>query len=131
MLVALDEASMSLHNKEVKKGGIIVHDSKVKASTAAYAQIIGVPLNKLAMESAGNALMENTVALGAILGLLQFDFYILTAVLYEHFGKENIGKENVKAAQAGYGYIETNAVRPASHRSRKIADGTRMMLNGK
>jgi 2-oxoglutarate ferredoxin oxidoreductase subunit alpha len=130
MLVALDEASVPLHDKEVKKGGIIVHDSKVKASTAGDAQIIGVPLNKLAMDSAGNALMENTVALGAILSILQLEFDILSSVLYEHFGKDDVGKENVKAAQAGYSYIEANAGKTGIAPLKKIADGTCMMLNG-
>jgi 2-oxoglutarate ferredoxin oxidoreductase subunit alpha len=130
ILIALDEASIPLHEKKVRNGGIIVSDSAMKTGSFRQAQLIGVPLDELAKESAGNKIMANTVAIGAVLSLTHFDFDILAEVLKEHFGKGETGEDNVKAARAGYKYIETHFGKASVATLKKFTGGRQMMLNG-
>jgi 2-oxoglutarate ferredoxin oxidoreductase subunit alpha len=130
ILIALNEESVSLHRKEVRSGGTIIHDSAVKVAARQKVRFTGIPLTKLAEEKAGNTITANTVALGAALSLTGIDFDILATVLREHFGKNETGEINVKAARAGYDYISTNTVQGNIAILDKKAGGNRMMLNG-
>ncbi|MBI3040206.1 MAG: 2-oxoacid:acceptor oxidoreductase subunit alpha [Chloroflexi bacterium] len=87
-----------------------------------------VPLDSLAREKAGDKLMANTVALGAALGLVEYDLEILGQVLREHFGAGEIGESNVKAATAGYEYAQQSFKGDFEHRLRPISDTRRMLL---
>jgi 2-oxoglutarate/2-oxoacid ferredoxin oxidoreductase subunit alpha len=130
ILITLDKESISLHMKEVRDGGIIVYDSTVKVAAGGKARYIGIPLNKLAEEKAGNKIAANTVALGAVLSLTGLDFDILAEVLREHFGNNETGESNVKAARAGYDYTSTNSGTYNITTLDNMPAANRMLLNG-
>jgi len=48
-----------------------------------------VSVERLAKEVAGDVLMTNTVALGAVLGLVNYDFDLLSELLTEFFNGES------------------------------------------
>jgi 2-oxoglutarate ferredoxin oxidoreductase subunit alpha len=97
MLIALDKGSLDLHQKEVT--GVIIFDGeKIKGDGGDNS--FSVPLGRLA----GDELMTNTVALGAALGLVEYDFELLAKVIRDHFGTGDVSQNNVKAARAGYEY---------------------------
>src|SRR4030042_2022629 len=103
ILVALNEESIGLHIDELTSNGtVIVNSDEVK--DVADNKLFGVPLTSLA----GDKIMLNTVALGAALGILEFDISILEKVLGEQYGKSDSGNANIKAAQAGYDYARKN-----------------------
>ncbi len=104
MLVALNDESIELHRKELAGTGIVIFDSQEVEVSRANGNLFGVPLQKLAEEKGGGKLMANTVALGAALGLVKYDFEILAKVLREHFSADKAGEDNVRAARAGYEY---------------------------
>jgi 2-oxoglutarate ferredoxin oxidoreductase subunit alpha len=97
MLIALDKESLDLHRQEVV--GVTIFDGE-KIKSDGGANSFSVPLRRLA----GDELMLNTVALGAALGLVEYDFGLLTKVIRDHFGSTDISENNVRAAQAGYEY---------------------------
>ncbi|MFQ5801246.1 MAG: 2-oxoacid:acceptor oxidoreductase subunit alpha, partial [Candidatus Hydrothermarchaeales archaeon] len=72
------------------------------------ASIFHVPLSKIAQEVGGSKLYSNTVATGAALGLMCYDFQPLAEVLTQTFKKkgEDVVEKNIKAARAGYDYAQ-------------------------
>jgi 2-oxoglutarate ferredoxin oxidoreductase subunit alpha len=123
MLIALDKESIDLHQKEVT--GVTIFDGE-KVKGAGGDNLFSVPLARLA----GDELMSNTVALGAALGLVEYDFEVLARVLREHFGAGDVGESNIKAARAGYEYSRREFKRKFSHRLSPISQAERLLLTG-
>ena len=129
LLIALNSETIELHQKELKSGGIIIYDSESTRLVKSKKKVLDIPLNKIALDSVGNKLMANTVAVGAILGLVDYDFEIVESVLTKEFtrhGQKIIG-DNIKAARAGYEFAKQNGrtktlpkIDPSSRKKPKI-----------
>ncbi len=130
ILIALNSESIDLHGKELAARGVILFDGEKIKDIGSNSNLFGMPLDRLAEEKVGNKLMANTVALGAALGLVEYDFEILGQVLREHFGAGEIAEGNVKAAKAGYEYAQQNFKGDFDYRLRPISDTKRMLLTG-
>ena len=107
--VALDQRTINLHLDEFTNGCGILYDegknydlSKVNPNAILYP----IPLSQITKEAGGTELMSNTVALGAVVSLLQGDLEMLKALLAEGFDNkgEDIVTMNHTAAQKGYDY---------------------------
>jgi 2-oxoglutarate ferredoxin oxidoreductase subunit alpha len=132
ILVALDKPTIGLHRDEMKVNGLIMADRESLKLDAVDPTIMNVPLERLALEAAGDKIMGNSVALGAVLGLMGFPFETLAATLNWHFAKtpETVRQANAKAARAGYEYVRVH--QPGSFQT-TIPDGDargRMFVNG-
>ncbi|MBI5873648.1 MAG: 2-oxoacid:acceptor oxidoreductase subunit alpha [Candidatus Omnitrophica bacterium] len=103
ILVALDKES-SCHLKELTKNSIIIFDSSLFKMADSFAIGLDIPLGRIASENGGNRIMSNTVAVGAILGLLEFDMDVLSGLIKESFGEKDmqVADVNIKIARAGY-----------------------------
>jgi len=106
MLVALNKETIDLHANELKPGGVIIYDAeqtKFKAEGSVYFDVSFV---RLAEEKVQNKLMSNTVAVGAALGLINYDFNLLSAVLEQEFSRhgDKTVKDNITAARTGYDF---------------------------
>lgn len=103
ILVALDKES-SRHSKELTKNSIAIFDSGVAALSLSRGIALDIPMAKIASESGGNKIMSNTVALAAVLGLLEYDIQVLFGLIKESFGDKNqeVADINIKITQAGY-----------------------------
>jgi 2-oxoglutarate ferredoxin oxidoreductase subunit alpha len=91
-----------------------------------------VPFNRIAVDTVQNKIMANTVAVGAALGLAEFDFNILTGVLEEEFKRhgEQVVQDNIKAARAGYEYAEEHCKEcKFPHLPPRKFDGRKMLLS--
>ncbi len=110
ILIALDEATVEIHRPELKEKGVIIFDGEHIDISGQPPHLLSVPLEHLAREEGGNKLFSNSVAVGAALGVLDYEFDILAGVLREAFGRrgEEIIQNNVKAARAGYDFIQEN-----------------------
>ncbi len=132
ILVALDSRTVKLHKNELKENGLVILDKQALGSDFAGLQILDIPLEKLAVESAGDKITANSVAAGAVLGLIGGDPEVLFKVLAAQFAKnnENVRAENLNAARSGYDY--TAQRRPAGFI--KLAQGEKagpnMFLSG-
>jgi 2-oxoglutarate ferredoxin oxidoreductase subunit alpha len=129
MLVALNKETIELHRGEVKSKGVIIYDAEQTKFQAAGEGYFNVPFMRLAEEKVQNRLMENTVATGAALGLIRYDFGILSAMLEEEFARhgEKTVKDNVTAARAGYDFAREQGkafkvpeIHPAAGAKRRI-----------
>ena len=66
ILVALNKETIDLHRQEIRDGGVIIYDGE-KIKGLEGKNLLNVPADRLAKETAGDNLMSNTVALGAAL----------------------------------------------------------------
>jgi 2-oxoglutarate ferredoxin oxidoreductase subunit alpha len=130
LLVALNRETVDLHRKEVKKGGLIIFDEEQPNACPKGVNFICMPLVKLAEEKAGNKLMANTVAVGAVLGLAGYDLKLLAPVLESEFGRhgKNVVKDNLAAAGAGYDFVREHGRKLAFPAIRQRAGGPRRLL---
>ncbi|NLT22037.1 MAG: 2-oxoacid:acceptor oxidoreductase subunit alpha [Syntrophorhabdus sp.] len=115
VLVAFDGASVTLHQRELMEQGIIVYDPFQLKENFSGPQFLDIPFVKLATDSGAKAIVANTVATGAILGMLGFPidplFDIITGLLKRK--DDETREQNRRAAMAGYKYAARNCGRCA------------------
>lgn len=117
VLVALNRESIDLHLGDMRPGGTIIHDPAVtKFDLSELARddvcMCEVPLLELATAGGGPKIMANSVALGATVGMVDFDFEVLAAVLGDTYGRKGpkIVEANVVAARAGHDHVKTYCI---------------------
>ena len=85
VLVALDDRTIEIHEDVMVPNSVIICDRKLREVSPEVERvhdIFDVPLMDIALET-GNKLYVNTVAMGASLGLIEFDFDILAGLIAE------------------------------------------------
>jgi 2-oxoglutarate ferredoxin oxidoreductase subunit alpha len=104
IVVALDEESLRQHERELTDIGQIIYDSEALRQKYNNPNFLDIPFNKLAIEHGKNKIMANTVAIGAVLGMLGLELDILIGIIREIFQKkgEDVVKANIDAAMAGH-----------------------------
>lgn len=134
VLIALNQESVAIHGPRVEPGGgIIFNADKVKIADGvlkAGAGAFGLPVGELTNPFGRLPIMQNTVALGALVWLLQMDFGPLELGIRQQFGKKDpkIQENNVGACRAGYEYAKAH-FKPAGVRLK--GDGkVRLFLQG-
>ena len=112
LILALNQDTMTRHARHVVPGGSIIFNSDdiTPAEDIQDAvQLCGLPVKELTDDNR-NKLVQNTVALGAMMHLLGVDFGILEDALTIQFKRkgQEVVDENVKMARAGYDYAKDN-----------------------
>ena len=111
LLLCLNQDTMDRHARHVDQGGHVIYNGDdVKPSEVADGvHLCGLPIKELT-ENHRNKLVQNTVALGAMVNIMGADFDLLEEALtlqFERKGQEVVN-ENVKMAHAGYDYAKVN-----------------------
>jgi 2-oxoglutarate ferredoxin oxidoreductase subunit alpha len=113
ILVALDKESILSHERELTEYGQIIYDSSMIGNPPipplekrGKRGFLDIPFVNLAIEHGGSKIMANTVATGAVLGMLKIRLDILFEIIKNTFKKkgEDIVKANINAAMAGHNY---------------------------
>jgi 2-oxoglutarate/2-oxoacid ferredoxin oxidoreductase subunit alpha len=133
ILVAFNRETIDLHGKELKARGIIIYDGAQTQAPADSKKYIDIPLLKLAEDTVNNKLMANTVAAGAVFGLLNSDFDLLAFILKGEFARhgEKTITDNITAAWAGYNLArERSSGLQLPSPPLKIGNTHRLLLNG-
>lgn len=106
ILVAMDKESITYHEKELSDTGQIVYDASALHEKHDKPYFLDVPFVDLALEKGGNKIMANTVAVGAVLGMLGMDLDILLNIIKSTFKKK--GKQvidaNIATARQGHAF---------------------------
>ncbi|HEV3262945.1 MAG TPA: 2-oxoacid:acceptor oxidoreductase subunit alpha [Gemmataceae bacterium] len=109
-LIALNQDTLDRHLQELVPGGAALYNSaKFKPSYDAPAgvQLCPLPVPELTAAYKELPVMQNTVAVGAVLRLMGLDFAGLESVFQSTFAKKpNVVKVNVDAARAGFEYAD-------------------------
>jgi len=128
VIIALDNQTIEMHSDKLIEGGALIFDSeniKIEPKT----NFFGIPLRKIAVEEGGDKIYANTVAVAAALGLLKYDFEILTDVINESFGRRpEVAQNNIKAGKAGYEYIQQHFGHYDRYELKAIPDAPKKML---
>jgi 2-oxoglutarate/2-oxoacid ferredoxin oxidoreductase subunit alpha len=107
VVLCLNQQTMDVHQADVLEGGAIIYDIDVvkpdSTKIRKNVRLIGIPLRKRAQTLSANALMRNTVALGAAVALFDMDFKHVVSAFKDIWGdkKPEVVEQNVKAAQLG------------------------------
>jgi 2-oxoglutarate/2-oxoacid ferredoxin oxidoreductase subunit alpha len=114
-LIALNEDSLERQAGKVEPGGAIFFNSdKVNCDPSLLregVQCLGLPISELTKPFGRvQAVMQNSILLGALLSWLNLDFQVTEEVLSDtfwHKGQQVI-EQNVAIARAGYDYAHQN-----------------------
>ncbi|MFQ3574387.1 MAG: 2-oxoacid:acceptor oxidoreductase subunit alpha [Thermodesulfovibrionales bacterium] len=113
IVVALDKESIIRYEQSLTEYGQIIFDSQSIKERYEGNRYLDVPFVDLAIKHGGNKIMANTVATGAVLGMLGIDIEILLGILKDTFKKkgDTVIKSNLDSAIAGYDYAVKNCLR--------------------
>lgn len=130
ILVAFDRESMVMDAAFVTGQGRIIYDSGVLKQKFDGPQFLDIPFTSLAVEHGGSRIMANTVATGAILGMLGMEMDILLNNIIEAFQKkgEDVVKANTAAAAAGYDFVVRECA--GCSFSMAVRSGQKMLIAG-
>lgn len=130
-LVALDKETIEAHAGELMSTGLVIYDAEAIDFFSDKPNFLNVPLEKLAREKGGRQIYSNSVALGSILGLLEFGEEIMTRMIQQAFTRsKEVADANIRAARAGYEFARQNFAPRWSKRIKPEKDAHRMLLTG-
>lgn len=117
LLLALNQDSIERHAREVEPGGAIIYNADKLTCDPSLVpdQVLPVPLPVSELvkgQGPFQPVMQNTVALGAALFLLQLEFDTaaeLLAATFKHKGPQVV-EQNINIARAGYDYAKQRFV---------------------
>ena len=111
-LIALNQDTLDRHLQELVAGGLALYNSaKLRPSyePPQGVQLCPLPIPELTPAYKELPVMQNTVAVGAVLSLMGLDFKGLESVFQTTFArKPHVVKQNVEAARAGFDYASAH-----------------------
>ena len=143
ILLAFNQEGYDKNIKDLREGGLLLYDSgdfTPPENSGAYQQH-ALPLTDIAKKEIQFELGKNVVAVGAMAALFGLDPEFVQQLLHQRFarkGEEILGK-NLKALEAGIGYVERNIperaalqIQPApkDNRPRMVVSGNQAVAMG-
>jgi len=136
LLIALNKETILLHKDELVSGAGVIYDGDQITVTNEELgrddiKLYHVPLRNIVKELEGPSIMENTVALGAVNALLDYDPELLNEVLRDTFNPK-VAELNIEAAKQGYSYAKEHYKDDFGYRLQKTASAgkNRIFLTG-
>lgn len=128
ILVSLDRNTIDYHRRFLGENGVVLYDSKSMENEVDGGHFFGMPLADIAEEVGGSKIMVNSVATGAVLGLLGLELDLFYEIIEESLKKKSseIIEGNIKAAEAGRKFLRDRFSRmddfrtPAASRDRRL-----------
>ena len=112
LLLCLNQDTMTRHLNLMGPGSRVVYnaDSITPGDVNDGVHLCGLPVSDLS--ESRNRLVQNTIAVGAIMSLMGVDFDVLEESLSLRFQRQgqNVIDENVRVARAGFNYASENFV---------------------
>ncbi|GBE01059.1 2-oxoglutarate oxidoreductase subunit KorA [bacterium BMS3Abin08] len=131
ILIALDLNTIETHKAALSEKGIIIYDGAFIKKGFDSPEFSNIPFEAIAVEAGGNRIMANTVATGAVLGMLGMDLTIFEDIIRERFRKkgEEITGKNITSARAGFDHAVKTCTR-CDFAVPKPGEPPLMLING-
>lgn len=112
ILVALDRESIIQHERELSLTGHVLYDSSYLKEKYEKANFLDIPLFDLAVKHGGSKIMANTVAVGAVVGMLGMKPDIMYELIKKTFKKKGseVIEANIRASEAGYSFAREHCL---------------------
>ena len=111
-LIALNQDSLDRHLQELPAGGVALYNGAKFAPSydpPEAVQLCSLPVPDLTPDATRLPVMQNTVAVGALVQLMGLEFTALESVFETTFAKKPaVVQKNVDAARNGYEYAAKN-----------------------
>jgi 2-oxoglutarate ferredoxin oxidoreductase subunit alpha len=132
LLIALNRETTDLHSDSLTEKGLVIFDGASDGLAVESSSQFDVPFKHLAIETTGKELCINTVAIGAVFGLIGHDIEILNQVLLETFRSKGsaVTQDNAKAAEAGYQFANKNFHGNNTFSLKPIRGARRIFIDG-
>ncbi|MFH1682965.1 MAG: 2-oxoacid:acceptor oxidoreductase subunit alpha [Candidatus Woesearchaeota archaeon] len=129
LLTCLNKETFDLHQKELNPDAWVIYDKD--EFIVKHQQAIHVPMYKIAAEYGEKKLLNNTVAIGASLALIDYDFKDFENLLTDFFKgkKPEIIEKNIRAAKQGYDFVKNNYTHKIDFKVKK-ENKKRLVLGG-
>ncbi len=103
VLLAFNQEAYDRHRDRIDSQGLLLYNSNETEVSENGANVVGLPLVDIAVESAGAKLMKNTVAVGVLAGFLKLPLEVIEEMIKEKWARkgEKIVDGNIKALHAG------------------------------
>lgn len=110
IIIALDKESVNIHKNFLTDNGILFTDKNKFQIKESENSIFDFPMYQIANEYGGKDIFVNSVASGAICAMTDIPFDVIEKILVSTFQKkgQEIVDANLKAAKAGYEYVNKN-----------------------
>lgn len=136
LLIALTKESVEQHLEEMTQGSGVIYDEDFDLDEDKLMERgiepFPVPITSIATEEGGAKIMANTAAIGAIVGLTEFDIAYVNEIIKENFGAKggNVVDNNLKVAEAGKEYVESKGYEFDYELSARADQPDRMVIDG-
>lgn len=139
VLIALDDRTMREHPRELGPQSQILFDlyerpiDPKKEFPDLQGEVVPIPLSDIVKERKGDKVMRNTVAMGACMALVDYDFSFLEGVIRSAFGRKDpeVANANVESAKAGFDFIMDKGKCSVRKRIEPVRDAPgRLLLTG-
>ncbi len=130
IVIALDRPAVANNREKLAPEGIVVYDSSILKEKYDGGRFLDIPFIDLATKEGGSRIMANTVATGAVLGMLGMDLALFNDVIAQLFEKKGATtvEENQRAAQRGAEYAVANCAACAFRMAQSGA--AQMLIDG-
>ncbi|MEM3312110.1 MAG: 2-oxoacid:acceptor oxidoreductase family protein, partial [Thermoplasmata archaeon] len=133
LLLAFDEESIVLHKDEIEKNGTIIYDNSRKdlEINGNEINVIKIPLANISRKEIGIEIIKNSMALGVISYLFDFDYELMKQTIRDSYKtkSEKIIEQNIKAFDLG---VENSKIfqriKGYSIRKNRSEDDTLLMM---
>ena len=109
LLLCLNQDTMNRHQRHIGPGGRVVYNGDtITPGESSGGDLCPLPVGELTQSR--NRLIQNTVAMGAVVSLMGLDFAVLEESLQLRFARQGqqVVDENVNVARAGFDYAQAN-----------------------
>lgn len=131
MLVALDRNALAAHQHELSDKTVIIYDREQMQESPGKGCACDVPLQRIALETGGNAIYSNAVALGAIIGIVRGSRGVMESTVKDYFSQRTeVAAANVSTAHAGYDYVLNHHPKISLPLSASTGNSRKMFISG-
>ncbi len=137
ILVALDQTSLDQHLCELADDAAIIYNAKTVKVPSAFipkkAKLFPLPLQEIVSKLGGEKIMNNTVAWGATMALLDVDLDFVKTMIESSFETKDpkIILQNIKVASEGFEYLRRSfSIKDFGYKVEKKENPGRMLMTG-